>query len=546
MKQEENISKTYTGIYPYYTDGSGNAYVLPEKILYAEGDFEFTKILPVDLTNELGDVNYITEDDFREVAKQYMVAHEFGKPTVSINVSFIELADTEEYKDIALLESVDLGDTVEVIFDKLGISSKARVVKTVYNGLTERYDSVTIGEMQGNIADSIASAPTKEYIQQEDTTNRQKLEEVIRMATELLNGANGGVFEILDENGDGINDAWILRSYDGQNFIKATKDGIGLTTDGGKSFRTAMTPLGINADVINAGQVLAEYISGDGLDVSNATIENCEITENCKIYGTVLANKISSYSNKNEGHNGSVEYTHNTTFDVLKMLMRNSNSQSQAQIYVLSGNLGADPSQSSSAIMLAENYVNGVLKQASVFCQDDSVIIGYTGASIALDDDGVLINGTNKKVDIYGQIWLVGSESETNHINGNWQAIGSWDVYGQWHFSLTPTYGSDKRIKNSISDIPEKYSDFFDRLRPVICKHNADKSDKFHVNFIAQEVLDALDKSGLSENDFAGVSENNGMLSLAYTEFIPLLTAEIQKLKQELKSVKDMIASKEE
>lgn len=290
LKQEENINSTYTGIYPYYTDSNGGVYSLPEKVLHAEGDFGFVKIQTVDLTEFLGDVEYITEDDFREVAIWYLDTHNFGKPVVSINVSFIDLSDTEEYKDYKSLSSVNLGDTIEVIFEKIGISSKARIAKTVFDVLTERYDSVVVGEIQKTISDSVATAPTKEYIKQEDATNRQKLESVIRDATELLNGANGGVFEILDENHDGINDAWIIKSYDELEYIKATRSGIGLTEDGGKSYRTAMTAKGINADVINTGFLNADRIESNSIGSEKIQAES--ITAEKIASGAITTEKI--------------------------------------------------------------------------------------------------------------------------------------------------------------------------------------------------------------------------------------------------------------
>lgn len=88
-----------------------------------------------------------------------------------------------------------------------------------------------------------------------------KLQTAIAEATRLLNGANGGIFEITDADGDGINDGWIIHSADGQRYIKATVNGIGITTDGGATFEEAMTVDGINASAIHTGQMSAERIA---------------------------------------------------------------------------------------------------------------------------------------------------------------------------------------------------------------------------------------------------------------------------------------------
>ena len=104
-----------------------------------------------------------------------------------------------------------------------------------------------------------------------------KLQSALAEATALLNGANGGVFEILDEDGDGINDGWRIRSADEQRFIKANLNGIGITHDGGATYEQAMTVDGINASAIHTGTMSAQRISvGDETlgDVFSVELEN--------------------------------------------------------------------------------------------------------------------------------------------------------------------------------------------------------------------------------------------------------------------------------
>ena len=110
------------------------------------------------------------------------------------------------------------------------------------------------GDSEASI--QFSTSPQAKKLQQVYT----KLQTAIANATKLLNDANG-VFEILDENGDGINNGWIIRSPDGQRFIKANMNGIGITNDGGATFEQAMTVDGINASVIRTGKMSAQHIS---------------------------------------------------------------------------------------------------------------------------------------------------------------------------------------------------------------------------------------------------------------------------------------------
>ena len=74
--------------------------------------------------------------------------NDIGTPTVSLDVSFIALHQTQEYADMTRIYHINLCDTVTVLFLLLNVSTKAKVVKTVYNVLLDRYDSITIGAVQ--------------------------------------------------------------------------------------------------------------------------------------------------------------------------------------------------------------------------------------------------------------------------------------------------------------------------------------------------------------------------------------------------------------
>ncbi len=58
-------------------------------------------------------------------------------------------------KNIAPLEKVKLCDTVTVKFAKLGVSAKAKVIKTVYDVLAEKYKSIELGDAKSNFAQTV-------------------------------------------------------------------------------------------------------------------------------------------------------------------------------------------------------------------------------------------------------------------------------------------------------------------------------------------------------------------------------------------------------
>lgn len=146
------------------------------------------------------------------------------------------------------------------------------------------------------------------------------------------------------------------------------------------------------------------------------------------------------------------------------------------------------------------------------------------------------------------------SNTRTNYILGYWDAQGGWSHNAKVWFNaeVISTDGtefvSDRNAKNSIEDIPEAYGVLFDNLRPVIHKFNHGTSDRYHTAYIAQEVDEAREKAGLTRQDFAAVCiEDEGLETekwyLRYTEFIPIHTYEIQKLKKEVAELKAKVGA---
>lgn len=150
--KDSNRTEFYNGIYPYAKKKDGTLLTLPEKVLMLQG-WSFKKIAIVDLTRALmtEDGSNPTEDMLRTAASQYMSENRFGEYIASLDVSFVNLKDTAEYAHLEGLKSVSLGDTVEIVYPAYGESTKEICSKTVFNVLTEKYDSVSIGKLRGGI-----------------------------------------------------------------------------------------------------------------------------------------------------------------------------------------------------------------------------------------------------------------------------------------------------------------------------------------------------------------------------------------------------------
>ena len=68
-------------------------------------------------------------------------------PTVGLDVVFVALGETEEYRQYADLEAVHLYDTVRVIAKSAGIDAAVRVTGYKWDALGRKYEAVTLGEI---------------------------------------------------------------------------------------------------------------------------------------------------------------------------------------------------------------------------------------------------------------------------------------------------------------------------------------------------------------------------------------------------------------
>ena len=198
-EQDINCENVYTAVYPYWSNGT-DLVTLTEKTISVEGTFDFVRVLSLDLTSSFQEKP--TEAQLRTRAERYITENDIGVPDVSWTVEFVQLEASEEYKDKALLERVFLGDTVTIEFEKYGVSASARAVEVQYNALLDRYDSVTLGKVKTNMADTIV-AQQKEIETKPSVT---LVEQITNALTESILGALGGCVRLLDNNNDGMPD----------------------------------------------------------------------------------------------------------------------------------------------------------------------------------------------------------------------------------------------------------------------------------------------------------------------------------------------------
>lgn len=276
ITSDTNLSATYTAIYPYAVDDEEEGlYTLPEKVINTNQTDVYgeARILAVDLTDKFD----LSEEDIeipklRQLANEYIQENSINDIDQNIEISFVQLWQSPEYKDIALLERVGMGDTVTVKHPKLGISVQARVIKTVYNVLTEKYEKIELGKAKSTLSDTFTAKIRQ--VEKQIIQNKSAMERAIDNATALITGQDGG-YVVLNSTDDGHPyEILIMNNPDIQTATKLWRwnlGGLGYSKTGYNGrYETAITMNGaIVADFITTGTLNAGIIKAGILEDEN-------------------------------------------------------------------------------------------------------------------------------------------------------------------------------------------------------------------------------------------------------------------------------------
>lgn len=254
FEQEENCADIYTDVYPYWTSADEKVF-LDEKTVRASGTYDFTKVLPLDLSSYFETAP--SKEALKAAAQNYMTANKIGVPKVSLKLSYEDFAENQD-------EPIGLCDTVTVIFPALNVNTEAKIVRVEYDVLLERYKSLEIGSTVSGLANTIADNMTSAS----EILGSPGLQQAISNATSWLTKTTGG--NVVFKRGDrgGISEIYIM---DAKNVANATKvwrinlNGFGFSEKGiGGPYETAITQDGhIVAKFVDTGTLTAILIQSE-------------------------------------------------------------------------------------------------------------------------------------------------------------------------------------------------------------------------------------------------------------------------------------------
>ena len=278
----------WTGVVPFWTgetDGETEIVVLPEKVIYATTaqTASYQVVVPLDLSGNFQEKP--TQAELRAVAQAYVTTNAPTSVPTSIDVSFINLQGDE---GLSILHSLNLCDTLTVQYEKLGVSSTAKIVSVVWDVILERYQTMTLGDLRPNLANTISAGLTKSVSALKKSVNAKisslqtEMDQAIDEATQKITGGAGGYIVIQYNANEQPTEILVMDTPDittAQNVLRINQAGIGFSTTGASGpFTSAWTIDGsFVANFIRSGTLTANLIrAGEIRDTQGNNFWNLE------------------------------------------------------------------------------------------------------------------------------------------------------------------------------------------------------------------------------------------------------------------------------
>ena len=245
---DHNLTDVYSELLPYatYMDDSGSHTVTGDTIPITSV-LTRSKTLIKDFTFEFE--GEVTKAQLNAAAAAWLANNPLGYETPSLTVSFTP--------ESVIPARIDLCDTVTIRYTALGVDVKAKVVRTEYDSLLERYTRLTVGKPRANMADTVAALTDQARV----TADYPSLwKSAIATATEMITGNTGGNV-VLHTGADGKPyELLVMDNTDitlAQKIWRWTLGGLGYSTNGYDGpYELAITADGrINADFILTGKI---------------------------------------------------------------------------------------------------------------------------------------------------------------------------------------------------------------------------------------------------------------------------------------------------
>jgi phage minor structural protein len=268
LTQDTDSEGVFNAVAPYWVgmdeDGEEATVTLTEGAVALTGVTDLL-ITSLDMSQDFQTMP--TENELRTAATAWLNENAVTVPTKNLTVSFVQLWQTEEYKDYAPLQRVKLCDRVRVEYPKLGVAVTSQIIRVVYDVLRERYTVMELGDPKSTLAETLVKTEQSVQDLAGTTPSKTYMEAAIDAATDLIAGGLGG-HVVINRNADGEPQEILIMDTDdistAMDVLRINLNGIGFSSTGYNGpFTTAWTLDGhFVANFIDSGRLRAIKIQG--------------------------------------------------------------------------------------------------------------------------------------------------------------------------------------------------------------------------------------------------------------------------------------------
>ena len=153
-KEDYDASGTYMSCIPYWTDGTatvvGDRQIASGSTITGRGE-----CIPLDVSDKFdSSEGNPTKAQVNAMGLQVMNAKNPMIPSQNIHVEFVRLQDMG-YENLGSLMECKLCDTINVVFPFYNTTGQFKIVKTVWDVLQDRYESMELGDLSVTLAEAL-------------------------------------------------------------------------------------------------------------------------------------------------------------------------------------------------------------------------------------------------------------------------------------------------------------------------------------------------------------------------------------------------------
>ena len=290
VKWTGSVDSLVTRVYPVAKSEDGETLMLPEKYIDTVRDVPFIRPEVLDTKLKVGDKiegsdgteTELTEDEvlsrMRDAAAARFSDDKCDQPEVKLELDWIHMPETEEYKEYAALDNAAPGEWVAVTSGPLGISVNIRMTGYTWDPILCRYKSTTFGDIK------VKSTVAGYSLQSGAVTNRALASGAVRGENIQANSLTAREIEAGSITADEIASRSIVTELLAANAVTADEIAANSITSE-KIQAYAITAAKIAADAITSDKILAGSITAVKIAADAVTADKIQA-------GSVTADKI--------------------------------------------------------------------------------------------------------------------------------------------------------------------------------------------------------------------------------------------------------------